>query len=140
MTTHWKAIVGVILVFVFGFLSGILCLSIVVQHRMLAFYQHPAVALSSALEKRLTGNLHLDANQQQKVNDIFAENLRQRKELQKQIQPKVQAVNLETFRQINLVLHPDQLDLFHQNLEKFHRRLAKNVLNANPNTDAPTPP
>ena len=138
MTPHWKAVIGVVLIFIFGFLSGIVCTSIVAQRKIAAFYQHPAVSLSEIMEKRLTKNLDLDANQKQQVHQYFVENLDHRKQIQQGIQPQVQMLNLETFRQINVILRPDQRDRFHQNILGMRKRFPRNPLN--PNASVPDLP
>lgn len=142
MTSHWKAILGVILIYLFGCFSGILTTSIFVRHKMIDFLKHPAVAASAALEKRLTGNLHLDADQKQQIHAYFMENLDQRRAVQKQIQPQVQMLNRKTFQQISSALHPDQVEMFHQNLEKFRRRFAETALDKDAENLIPasTPP
>ena len=135
MNKTWKAVLGVILIYIFGCLSGSVCTSIFFHHRLLAFLQHPGVALSAALENRLTGNLGLDADQKQKVHECFLENLQNRKELQKQIQPQVQMLNRQTRQQITAILRPDQAELFQQNIEKFRKRfgaIARNQDTENP--------
>ena len=138
MTNHWKAVVGVILIYVFGCFSGAISTSIFFHHRMLAFLQHPAVALSAALEKRLTGNLGLDANQKQQVHAYFLENLQQRKELQKEIQPQVQTLNRQTIQQVRAILRPDQAERFQQNIDKFRKRVE--AIASNQNAENPSAP
>jgi hypothetical protein len=128
---HWKAVIGVILIFIFGFCAGAVCTSLLAQRKALVFLQHPAVVMSAALETRLTGNLNLDATQKQQVHDYFMQNLEHRRELQTQIQPQVQLANLETFQQIYTILRPDQQQRFHQNLSEYRKRLGKNILNQN---------
>ena len=129
MTSHWKAILGVILIYLFGCFSGGVSTSLFFHHKMLEFLQHPAVAESAALEKRLTRNLGLDANQKQQVHECFLENLEHWKELQKQIRPQVQTLNQQTKQQIIAILRPDPAELFHQNIEKFRKRWEVNALN-----------
>jgi hypothetical protein len=138
MNKTWKAVLGVILIFIFGCFSGAVSTSIYFHHRMLVLLQHPAVALSAALEKRLTGNLDLDANQKQQVHGCFLENLQQRKELQKEIQPRVQMLNQQTLQQVAAILHPDQLELFHQNIEKSRKHAGANT--SNQDTGNPSSP
>jgi hypothetical protein len=123
MKAHWKAFLGVILIFLFGCLSGAVSTSIFFHHMMIEFLQHPGVKLSAALEKRLTGNLDLDEAQKKQVHELFAENLEHRKDVQKQIQPQVKALNRQTMQEIIAILRPDQVDRFHQNLERIHKRL-----------------
>ena len=122
MNKTWKAVLGIVLIFIFGCVSGAISTSIVFHHKMAAFLQHPGMAMTEAREKRLTGNLGLDANQKQQVHEYFLQNLEQQKELQKEIQPQVQALNRQTRQQIAAILRPDQKDLFHKNVERFGKR------------------
>jgi len=123
MKSHWKAVLGVILIYIFGCFTGGVSTSIFFHHKMLDFLKHPAVAMLAVQEKRLTGNLGLDDNQKRQVHEYFLENLQQRREVQKQIQPQIQMVNRQTMQQITAILRPDQAQLFHQNVEKFVKRL-----------------
>jgi len=124
MTTRWKAILGVILIYVFGCLSGGVAVSIIVHHRILAILQHPALAATEAMERHLTENLHLDPTQKTEVHGYFMENLQQRKVLQKQIQPQIKTLNQQTVDQITAVLHPDQAVIFHQNVDLLRKKFA----------------
>jgi hypothetical protein len=128
MTSHWKAVLGVVLIYLFGCFSGFISTSIFARHKLIDLLQHPGIAISAALEKRMTGNLHLDADQKQKIHEYFLENLDQRRTVQKQIQPQIQALNQTTFQQISTVLNPDQRDIFHDNVERFRRRLSASAL------------
>jgi sensor histidine kinase YesM len=125
MNSKWKAVLGVSLIFVLGFVAGIFCTSIVVWHKAALMLRHPAVALSNAIERRLTAGLNLDPNQKQQIHGYFQENLQQRRELQKQIQPQVQALNQQTYMEINSVLRPDQVQTFQKNVEEFRKRMAE---------------
>lgn len=137
MTTSWKAIIGVILIYLFGCFSGVVGTAIVARHKVLDFMKHPGITASAAMEKRLTGNLNLDANQKQQVHQFFMENLEQRKALQKQIQPQIQMLNRQTFQEISGVLNLDQLDRFHQNLAEFRKHAGANILNPDPESQPP---
>jgi len=131
MNKTWKAVLGVILIYFFGCFSGAVSTSIFFHHKMLGFLQHPAVAMSAMLEQRLTGNLGLDANQKQQVHEYFLENLQKQKELRKEIQPRVQFLNRQTVQQVTAILRPDQSELFHQNIEKFRKRMEAAAPNQN---------
>ncbi len=139
MTTHWKAILGVILIFILGFTSGVVCSSIFVQRKLAAFMQHPGATAEAAMEKRLVRNLNLDPKQKQQIHDYLLDNLQQRKDLNLQIQPQVRALNVQTFQQINAVLRPDQQEIFRQNIEKFRNRFAKAAANADVDNLPPPP-
>jgi hypothetical protein len=125
MMRHWKAILGVILIFVLGFTSGVVGSSIVYHRKLATFLKHPGAVAEAALEKRLTRNLKLDENQKKQVHDYFMENLQSRHELSKQIQPQVRATNLETYQQITGILRPDQQEIFRQNIEDLRARSSK---------------
>src|SRR5260221_6522380 len=96
MSNHWKAVFGVILIFIFGCLSGMLCTSLYLRHKAFDFMQRGPEAVTQLLEHRMTGNLNLDANQKEQIHDIILENLQQRKQLQREIQPRVQMANRQT--------------------------------------------
>ena len=49
-------------------------------------------------------------------------NIEERKKLQLQIQPQVQAVNMETRREFRDILTPDQLVTLQQNFQDFRKR------------------
>lgn len=125
MTSHWKAVLGVILIFVLGFTAGAVCASIYAHRKLTAFLQHPGAVAEAALEKRLTRHLDLDENQKQQIHAYFMENLQQRKDLNKQIQPQTRMVNQQTFQAIIATLHPDQQERFRQNIEEFRNRFGK---------------
>ena len=129
MNKTWKAVFGVILIYLFGCFSGAVSTSLFSHHKTLGLLQHPAMAVTVALEKSLTGNLGLDASQKRQVHEYFLENLRRRKELQMGIEPQVQMLNRQTFQQVAAILRPDQAERFRQNVEQLRKRLAANASN-----------
>jgi len=139
MTSKWKAVLGVILIFVLGFASGIVCSSIVVHRKLNAYLKQPGAVAAAALEKQLTQNLNLDPNQQQEIHGYFMENLQRRRELNLQIRPQAQMLNQQTFQRIATTLRPDQRELFRQNIEKFRNRLSKAAANADWDNLPPAP-
>ncbi|MCE0499524.1 MAG: hypothetical protein LV481_16415 [Methylacidiphilales bacterium] len=142
MSTQWKAVLGVILIFVLGFASGVVSSSIFAQRKMAAFLQRPGVAMMNAMEQRLTRNLDLDENQKQLIHHYFMENLRQHKQLQTLIQPQVQELNHATIQQIRAALRPDQLTRLDLNLNELHNRFTEFVSNqdvGNPPQPVPQP-
>ena len=136
MTSHWKAVCGVILVFILGCISGWIGASVVHYRQTTLFLQGGPEAVAKLLESRMTRNLNLDDNQKQQVHQYFLQNLEQRKEVQAGIQPQLQMLNRETFQQINAVLRPEQRTLFRQNIALFRQRTGKNPLNTNPALDS----
>ena len=125
MNRNWKAFLGVTLVFILGGLAGSLITAVHIGHRTIDFFQRGPVAYIDLLERRMTGNLALDPGQKQQVHEYLMQNLAKRKSLQAQIQPEIQRLNLETFRQIKTILRPDQMAIFQGNLDKFHKRFGQ---------------
>jgi hypothetical protein len=130
MTGNWKAVLGVILVFVLGCLAGVLASSVYFAHRASVFLQRGAAAYIEVAERRVTRGLNLDENQKEQIHEVFMANLAERKHLQAQIQPQIQALNFQTVREIKSLLRPDQMEAFHRNLTEFHRRFGRPPQNA----------
>jgi hypothetical protein len=132
MTSQWKAVCGVVLVFIFGCLSGWFGASVMHYRETTQFLQGGPEAVAKLLETRMTRNLSLDEIQKEKIHQYFMDNLVQRKLLQIQIQPQLQLVNRETFQEINAILRPDQQKIFRQNITLFRQRTGKSPFNPNP--------
>jgi hypothetical protein len=129
MSPTWKAALGVILIFILGWFGGALTTLIIEHHRMLVVIQHDPEPLAKMLERQTTRNLGLSEDQTKQLHALFVENLRERLDLQKQIQPQVKAVNGQTLQQIDALLSPDQQKRFHDNLVRFKQRFGRNPFN-----------
>lgn len=140
MNSTWKAILGVLLVFILGWLAGALCSGLYFRHRVLAIVQGGPEAVAQVLEKRMTRNLDLNDTQRQQVHSFILQNLQQRKQLQSQIQPEVQMANRQTLSQINSILTPDQRVVLHANLIEFRQRFGKSPFNPNAEVGNGQPP
>ena len=136
MNQTWKAVVGVVLIFIFGAVSGGLCASLIIHHRNLVLIRGGPAALAQLFERRLTRNLHLDATQQQQIDDAVMKNLAGRRDLQKTIQPQIRALNQQTLAEMNAVLKPDQQQMLRENLAEFHQRFGPNLFNPYANDQA----
>jgi hypothetical protein len=132
MNPTWKAALGIILIFILGWLGGALTTIAIVRHKALVIEQDSPEALAIVLERRTTRNLDLTEDQKTRLHALFVENIRQRMELQKQIQPQVKAVNRETMQELDTVLTPDQQQRFHDNLILFKDRFGRNPFNVGP--------
>jgi uncharacterized SAM-binding protein YcdF (DUF218 family) len=129
MNSTWKAAIGVILIFVLGWFGGALTTMVIARHKALALLQHGPEAIAIVLERQTTRNLGLNDDQKTHLHALFVENLRQRMELQKQVQPQVKAVNRQTLQEIDAILTPDQQQRFHDNLVLFKDRFGRNPFN-----------
>jgi hypothetical protein len=142
MDKTWKAVIGVILIFILGWFGGAATTLVIARHKALMLLQRDPEPLARLLERMTTRNLGLDDNQKTHLHDLFVENLRQRMDLQKQIQPQVKALNGQTLREINALLTPDQQEHFHDNLVMFKQRFGRNPFNVSADDPSalPAPP
>ncbi len=140
MSPTWKAAIGVILIFILGWFGGALTTLIIARHKLLVLAQGNSQALTTLLERQTTHGLKLDEGQKAKLHDLLLENVKERKELQKQAQPQVWADNRQTLAAINAVLTPEQQRKFQDNLLLFKARFGRNPLNTGPEESAPAPP
>jgi hypothetical protein len=129
MSPTWKAVLGVVLVFILGWFGGALTTIVIARHKALAVIQGGPEALAIVLERRTTRDLGLNEDQKKQIHALFVDYIRQRLDLQKQIQPQVKVVNHETLQEINAVLTPDQQEHFHDNLVLFKERFGRNPFN-----------
>jgi hypothetical protein len=129
MNSTWKAAIGVILVFILGWFGGVLTTLLIARHKAMDIIQRDPEAIAIVLERQTTGNLGLTPDQKSHLHTLFVENLEQRMELQKQVQPQVKAVNRQTMQEIDALLTPDQQERFRENLVLFKDRFGRNPFN-----------
>ena len=137
MNPTWKAALGVIFIFILGWFGGALTTLIIAHHKIIALAPGNPQALTTLLERQTTRGLKLDDGQRAKLHDLLLENVRERKELQKQIQPQVWTYNRQTMDAINAVLTPEQRQKFEDNLLLFKVHFGRNPLNTGPEESAP---
>ncbi len=128
MNPTWKAVAGVTVIFILGCVMGTLGTLVAVKHRAIALQRNPE-ALAIVLERQTAHNLGLDADKKQQLHAVFVQYIRQRLELQKQIQPQVHTVNAQALQQIDGLLTPDQQEKFRENLVLFKARFGRNPFN-----------
>ncbi len=128
MNSTWKAVAGVTVIFILGCVIGVLGTLVAVKHHALDLQRNPE-ALAIVLERQTTRNLGLDADKKRQLHGVFLQYIRQRLDLQRQIQPQVHTVNAQTLQQIDGLLTPDQQSKFHDNLILFKARFGRNPFN-----------
>ena len=136
MNATWKAALGVILVFILGWFGGVLTIIVVERHRALILLQHEPEGMAKLLERQTLRSLDLDEGKRKQVHDLIVQNLKQRMELQKQIQPQVRVINRQTLQQIDALLTPDQQQRFRESLAGFKKRFGRNPFNTGPDDQA----
>ena len=138
MNPTWKAAIGVILVFILGWFGGALSVWIIAHHRMMVLATGNTQAMTLLLERQTTRGLKLDDDQKVKLHELLLENVKERKQLQNQIQPQVWTINRQTVQAIDGMLSSDQQLRFQDNLLLFKARFGRNPLNSGPDEAAAT--
>jgi hypothetical protein len=140
MMGQGKSILGVLLVFVLGGLAGgFLALSI--AHRWeLAAIQRGSPAYEQFLERRLVRGLDLTDDQRERFHEALVSNIKARQDLQRELQPQMQELNVELGRAMRVNLKPDQLATFRQNLKDFRQRFGAPGIGTGPKLAAPDDP
>jgi len=139
MSPTWKAAIGVILIFILGWFGGALTTLGLTRHKALVLMQRSPEAIAFLLERQTTRNLRLNENQRTQFHSLIFENVRERMELQKQIQPQIMAVNRQTMQDIDALLTPDQQQRFQENLVLFKDRFGRNPFNVGSNDKSAAP-
>ena len=123
MISTWRAAAGILLVFVFGCVSGGLSTSLYFRNEVLSLERSPS-EVADILQNRFTHHLGLDPDQREQVHRILMDYLRDRKQLTATLQPQMKVLNQDMIGRIQGVLHPDQVDGFQDNLAELRRTLA----------------
>lgn len=121
----YKAVMGVMLVFMLGAASGSLA-----THLFTRYQQRcpPADAPRSREERlvtRLNEQLELDSLQRERVREIVHETHARISQVRMRVHPEIEALLGEGQRRINALLRPDQQ-------EKFKRIIAERALHRRP--------
>jgi uncharacterized membrane protein len=102
---NWKAVAGIVLVFVLGMFAGGLVTVGVIRHRLLT---HGPEVIANAIVRRLSWELRLDAGQRQQLRGIVTEAQQQMKVVRQQAQPQVTQIVDEAVAKVRATLRPEQ--------------------------------
>lgn len=105
---NYKAIAGVLLVFVLGAVCGGVVTHMVGRARMESVINGGPVAREELLIKRLTSQLDLDSSQLERIRPIVHETHTAIHQVRQQSRPQVEALLDESQRRIAAVLSPEQ--------------------------------
>jgi hypothetical protein len=126
MSATWKAAIGVILVFILGWIGGTVTTIVVARHKAMSLAQAGPEVLAIALERRTTRDLGLTPDQKDQLHAILVTYVRQRQDLQRTTAPQAHIINRQTLQQINALLTPAQQQHFHDNLVLFKQEYGRN--------------
>ena len=120
---NWKAIVGVIAIFVLGGLAGSITTIGVVRHRLV--HGHGSQMMANLIVRRLSWELRLDREQRSQLRVIVAEGQTEMKAVHKQIQPQVEDVLTRSEAKLRVLLRPDQQEKFDKLIAERKARWAQ---------------
>jgi len=113
---NWKAIVGVIVVFLLGAIAGSL-VTVGALRQMFPLGRGPQ-ARTDFIVRKLTWKLWLDARQRQQLRGIVEDGQREMKAMRQQVHPQVESILDRADARIRAILRPNQV-------EKFDRLVAE---------------
>ena len=120
---NWKAVVGVIAVFVLGGLAGSITTIGMVRHRIV--HGHGSEMMADLIVRRLSWELRLDRAQRAQLRDIVAEGQQEMKVVRKQIQPQVEDILTRSEAKVRVLLRPDQQEKFDKLIAERKARWAQ---------------
>lgn len=111
----WKAIIGVILVFILGAAAGSIVSHVVCQRRIESIVSGGPHAVRQIMLERLNRELKLDEDQRVRLKAIFNETHEEIKAERSKIQPQIDEILNRAEDRVRAILRPDQRERF----EKF---------------------
>lgn len=109
---NWRAIVGVIGVFVLGMAAGGLLMGGVVAKRLHRVARGDSLFTAEEITRRLSRSLALDAGQREQVLVIVRDAQAQIKDTRRQCEPQIRATIDASITKARAVLRPDQAEKF----------------------------
>jgi Spy/CpxP family protein refolding chaperone len=102
---RWKAIAGVLLVFVLGMIAGGLVSLGVIRHQWRTRGQG---AMTDFIVRRMSWRLRLDPTQREQLRAIVKEGQQEIQAVRKQVQPQVDEIFSRSDAKVRAILRPDQ--------------------------------
>jgi Spy/CpxP family protein refolding chaperone len=103
---NWKAIVGVIAVFVLGTLAGSFMTVGIIRHRF--HHGQAGQAMADHIVRKLSWDLRLDATQREQLRAIVNDG---RKEMHA-LRPQIESILTRSEAKVRAILRPDQQEKF----------------------------
>lgn len=105
---NWKAILGVVAVFLLGMAAGGLLTVGIIRRQI----ERGSPAVARLVERRLAWKLRLDAAQREQLRVIIADAQAQMRAVRSQIRPQVEAILDDAVAKERATLRPDQQEKF----------------------------
>jgi Spy/CpxP family protein refolding chaperone len=118
----WKAIAGILLVFLLGALSGVLGTYAVYQQRMEGVMRDEPGRAREFIVRRLGRDLSLDPGQSEQLRAIVRETHAQLRELRKKIRPETEEIMARSQDRVRAILRPDQREKYEKIIAEHRKR------------------
>ncbi len=119
---HWKAILGVIGIFVLGALAGALLTHRLYMNRVRALARGEAVVPAETIARRIGQRLGLTAEQRARLVPLIADTRQRLNRIRADTEPQVREAFQELEGRIRPLLTPEQQTQFDKLLAEFNRR------------------
>ena len=110
----WKAVTGVVLVFLLGVLAGGLADRMACWHRVDNIISGGPAARRELIIKKLSCELKLNAEQKARLEEIMKDTHAQIRAVKTQIKPQVDAIIAASADKVRAMLNPEQLEKFNK--------------------------
>lgn len=105
---HWKAIIGVILVFALGMIAGGLVTARVMRHRVRAALARGPEGAMDLVVRRMGAELRLDSGQRELLRVIVTDAQQQMKAVRGQAEPQIKEILGRAETKVREMLRPEQ--------------------------------
>ena len=108
----WKAVVGVVLVFLLGAFAGALVTHKIYQRKIETIMEDEPRTRSEFIVQRLNHELHHDPTQLEQLRAIIKETHSEMKNLRRQFKPQMEELLARSQEKVRAILRPDQLETY----------------------------
>ncbi|MBM3858314.1 MAG: hypothetical protein FJ395_01540 [Verrucomicrobia bacterium] len=136
---HWKAILGVLVVFVLGAIAGGLVTRGFYQKRIRALWRGQMVVAPELIVREMGGQLNLTPEQRAQIAPIIDDTRQRLQQARAQSEPQVREAFQDMLRRIRETLTPEQQKRFDR-LNAERRERWKKVFPRIAPASSPTPP
>jgi Spy/CpxP family protein refolding chaperone len=135
---NWKAILGVLAIFVLGIIAGGLITHRIYQKRIRAFLRGQGAVPAELIVRQMSSQLNLTADQRAQVVPIINDTRQRIQRIRVQAEPQVREAFQETERRVRELLTPEQCAKFDKIVAEHKARWPKVTLS--PETEKPARP
>ncbi len=111
---NWKAIIGIIGIFMLGMMAGGILTAKIIQKKVREVILGGPEAVANMIVPQMSRQLGLEAKQREQLRVIVLDTQKEMKAVRKQAQPQIMEVLDRAEGKIRIILKPEQLKAFDQ--------------------------